>query len=246
MVVPARYRSTRLPGKPLVSLHGKPLICRVVERCVSVPGVQEVIVATDDERIAAAMGSSPAAASVRTVMTPSALASGTDRVALVAAELDVEVIVNVQGDEAFLDAVGLGRAIDAFRADDVEIGTLRAPLVDATDLDEPSVVKVVVDAAGRALYFSRAPIPFQRGGAGTADDPVEGAWVHVGVYLYRPEALRRWAERPPSTLERIEGLEQLRALEAGETIQTYEVAQTLPGIDTPEDLERARRLLATS
>ena len=251
-IIPARFDSVRFPGKPLASLAGRPLIHHVVERCREVSLLEQVIVATDDDRIAEAAE----AAGAEAVITPADLASGTDRVAWVAERGQARVIVNVQGDEPLIESAGLERAIAAFRESDADFGTLRAALREPEDLWNPNVVKVVVDAAGKALYFSRAPIPFPRACWNAKESapallrfhhapPLPGPyWIHVGVYLYRRHALARWAKLSPSRLERAEGLEQLRVLEAGETIETYEIEESVPGVDTPEDLERVREYLA--
>jgi 3-deoxy-manno-octulosonate cytidylyltransferase (CMP-KDO synthetase) len=167
-------------------------------------------------------------------------ASGTDRVADVATRYPAEIIVNIQGDELVLDPGAVAAALAGFRDDGVGLGTVRAPLAEPEHFWDPNVVKVVVDAAGRALYFSRAPLPFPRHGS----PQLSVAWAHVGIYFYRPEALRRWAALPPSALEQAEGLEQLRVLEAGETMQTYLIDEAIPGVNTPEDLERAHAALA--
>jgi 3-deoxy-manno-octulosonate cytidylyltransferase (CMP-KDO synthetase) len=162
-------------------------------------------------------------------------------VAAVAARHPAEIIVNIQGDELVLDPGAIAAALAGFRDDGIGLGTVRAPLAEPEHFWDPNVVKVVVDAAGRALYFSRAPLPFPR--PGSVPRPTN-AWAHVGIYFYRPEALRRWAALPPSALEQAEGLEQLRALEAGETMQTYLIDEAIPGVNTPEDLERAHAALA--
>lgn len=253
-VIPARYQSSRFPGKPLATLRGRPLIAHVVERCLRLERIDAVIVATDDERIAEAA----TAAGARARLTPADLRSGTDRVACVMDAESAEIVVNVQGDEPLFDRQGLDRAIAAFSDSEEEYGTLRAPLVEARDLWDPNVVKVTVDASGAALYFSRAPIPFPRSSwaaadnrAGTpelrfADPPrLPGPWwVHVGIYLYRRRSLLAWARMPESPLERAESLEQLRILEAGYALKTYPVEASPPGIDTPADLERVREFLA--
>jgi len=235
-IIPARYGSTRFPGKPLATLLGRPLIQHVVERCAAVEGVAKVVVATDDERIVEAVRDTAAEA----VLTSGEFASGTDRVAHVAAQLDAEIIVNVQGDEPLIDSGELGTALQAFRESGFDYGTLRAPLRDADDLRDPNTVKVVVDSEGTALYFSRAPVPFPHEGAPDLPGPY---WIHVGVYLYRTPALLRWARMPRSPLEVAESLEQLRVLEAGERMHTYAVSESLPGVDTPEDLDRVRLAL---
>jgi 3-deoxy-manno-octulosonate cytidylyltransferase (CMP-KDO synthetase) len=258
-IIPARFASTRFPGKLLSDLAGRPLIQHVVEAAERIDGIGAIVVATDDERIAAAAREAGAAVVVSDVE----FASGTDRVAAAAARHPAEIIVNIQGDELVLDPGAVAAALAGFRDDGVGLGTVRAPLAEPEHFWDPNVVKVVVDAAGRALYFSRAPLPFPRPawlqageeladpGAGetwrrlvaTAARPAN-AWAHVGIYFYRPEALRRWAALPPSALEQAEGLEQLRVLEAGETMQTYLIDEALPGVNTPEDLERAHAALA--
>ena len=262
-IIPARFGSVRFPGKALASLAGRPIIQHVVERCVEITELEMIVVATDDARIAEAAEEAGAVV----VDTPSELPSGTDRVVLAAERYPADIIVNVQGDEPLLDSEGVAEALRRFRSDDVEFGTLRAALADSRDLWDPNVVKVVVDRHGRCLYFSRAPVPFPRsawdpggsmlggeaevgeaGGCGEearlsfhASPALPGPfWIHVGVYLYRRAGLERWAALPPSRLEKIEGLEQLRILEAGETMQSYPVVEAVPGVDTPEDLERVR------
>jgi 3-deoxy-manno-octulosonate cytidylyltransferase (CMP-KDO synthetase) len=236
-IIPARFASTRFPGKLLAALAGKPLIQHVVEAAGRIDGIDAIVVATDDERIAAAAREAGAAVVVSDVE----FASGTDRVAAAAARHPAEIIVNIQGDELVLDPGAVAAALAGFRDDGVGLGTVRAPLAEPEHFWDPNVVKVVVDAAGRALYFSRAPLPFPR--PGSVPRPTN-AWAHVGIYFYRPEALRRWAALPPSALEQAEGLEQLRALEAGETMQTYLIDEAIPGVNTPEDLERAHAALA--
>ena len=259
-IIPARHHSVRLPGKLLASLAGRPMIQHVVECCLRVDGVRRVVVATDHVEIAAAAQ----AAGADTCLTPSDLPSGTDRVAAAAQDYPSEIILNVQGDEPLLDPGELGRALSAFHSDGCDFGTLRSPLRESRDLWDANVVKVVTDCEGRALYFTRGPAPFPKAewiGAG-AGRPEAGAIgvggrivfanapelpgpyaVHVGVYFYRRAGLVRWARLEPSTLERVEGLEQLRLLEAGEVIRTYEVVASHPGVNTKEDLERVRAVL---
>ncbi|HJO04844.1 MAG TPA: 3-deoxy-manno-octulosonate cytidylyltransferase [Acidobacteriota bacterium] len=252
-MIPARMRSSRFAGKPLALLAGRPMIQHVAERCAAVDGVGRVIVATDDERIVdAAMD-----VGVEAMMTPASLASGTDRVAHVAEQIECSVVLNIQGDEPLIDPDEVSGALASFSAGGYDYGTLRAPLIDVRDRWDPNVVKVVVDNVGRALYFSRAPLPFPRdawqaasncaGEPLLAFDPAALAtapcWIHVGVYLYTHQALAGWARIPRSQLEQVEGLEQLRVLEAGKVIQTFPVAEAVPGVDTPEDLERVQRLL---
>ena len=229
------------------------MIQHVAERCAAIDGVDRVIVATDDERIADAALD----AGVEAMMTPTSLGSGTDRVAHVAEQIECSVVLNVQGDEPLIDPGELSTALASFSDGDHAYGTLRAPLIEARDRWDPNVVKVVVDCDGRALYFSRAPLPFPRdawrAASNRAGEPVlsfdpashiaSPCWIHVGVYMYTHRALSAWARIPRSPLEQAEGLEQLRVLEAGRIIQTFPVAEAVPGVDTPEDLKRVQRLL---
>ena len=238
VVIPARYGSTRLPGKPLADLGGKPLIEHVWRRASESRLASRVVVATDDERIRAAM---PAGADV--VMTRADHPSGSDRIAEVAANLDCGIVVNVQGDLPLLDPTLVDDLIEMLRKDPVlGLATVAVPIESETELANPSVVKVVCDAAGRALYFSRAPIPFDRARPGAH----AGAYRHVGIYAYRRETLLRFAAMKPTPLEQTESLEQLRALENGIGIGVVRRAHGVPiEVDTPEDLAAIRKHLAT-
>ncbi len=255
VAIPARYAATRLPGKPLRLLGGEPLVLHVARRALAA-GAREVWVATDDARIAATLDGS----GVRIAMTSPEHASGTDRLAecaAIAAWGEDQVVVNLQGDEPFAPAAGIRAAAETLVASGAPMSTLAAVIDDARTLFDPNAVKLVRASAGAAagaegvsdaLYFSRAPIPWHRD-AFAADRerlPAGGPWLrHIGIYGYRAGFLQRFAALPPSPLERIESLEQLRALESG-----YRIAVALspelfpPGIDTPEDLERAERTLA--
>ena len=235
IVIPARYGASRFPGKPLAVLAGKPLICHVIERATKTRGVDLVAVATDDERIAAAARRCGA----RALMTGPA-ATGTDRVAEAARQLEPrpEIVVNVQGDEPLIEPSALEALLSAMADPSVEMATLARPL-DAGELERPHVVKVVCTAGGDALYFSRAPIPHRRAGGAS-----QLARAHVGVYAFREPFLRAFANLEPGRLEQEEALEQLRALERGHRIRVVETSYGGFGIDTPEDLERARALLA--
>jgi 3-deoxy-manno-octulosonate cytidylyltransferase (CMP-KDO synthetase) len=246
-IIPARFASTRLPGKPLSDLHGKPLIQRVHERVRAARSLDRVLVATDDERIAAAVRGFGGEA----VMTSPHHPSGTDRLAEAARTTEASLVVNVQGDEPLLDPAGIDAAVRALLDDPgLPIATLSLPLRDALEMLNPSVVKVVTDAAGYALYFSRSPIPHVRGHA----DPRAAAAAallagiarkHVGLYAYRRAALERFASLPPSPLEQAEGLEQLRALHHGIRMRVVPMSgDGAPAVDTPEDLERVRAILA--
>ncbi|MPY89860.1 MAG: 3-deoxy-manno-octulosonate cytidylyltransferase [Luteitalea sp.] len=236
-VVPARYHSTRLPGKPLADIHGKPMIAHVYERASTATSVDRVIVATDDARVVGAM----TALSGEAVLTSPAHQTGTDRVAEVARSLACDLIVNVQGDEPLMTGAMIDAAVAACVADpSLPMATLRCRFAEDEDPTDPNLVKVVVDRAGRALYFSRALIPFRRGPASDC----AGWFKHVGVYVYRREFLLTLASLAPTPLEQAESLEQLRVLEHGYSIGTVETAWDSTGVDTVEDLERARRHLA--
>jgi 3-deoxy-manno-octulosonate cytidylyltransferase (CMP-KDO synthetase) len=238
-VIPARFDSTRFPGKPLVDLHGRPMIEHVYRRAAAARGVSRVIVATDDERVRGAVERFGGEA----VMTSTRHRSGTDRLAEVAASLTCDVLVNVQGDEPLIQPSAIASAIDALLdAPEIDIATLRYPLTVPAEYESPHVVKVVVDRQGNALYFSRAPIPHERGGHGGVPPP--GTFKHIGLYVYRRHSLLALAALEPTPLELAESLEQLRALEHGLRIRTVETAHDTIGVDTPEDLEHVRRLLA--
>lgn len=237
IVIPARLGSTRLPDKPLRLLGARPLIQRVVERVLSFDLDASIVVATDDARVAAAAGEAGAAA----VMTRADHPSGTDRVAEVlslTAYARATLVVNVQGDEPFIARETVLAAIEPVASGQFAVGTA-ACVAPESILHEPSVVKVVRAADGSALYFSRAAIPHLRD---TSDRALLDGTVlqHVGVYAYRPDALRAWVAQPPSALERIERLEQLRPLAHGIRIGVgITTAVAMPGIDTEEDLRRA-------
>jgi 3-deoxy-manno-octulosonate cytidylyltransferase (CMP-KDO synthetase) len=234
IVVPARVGSTRLPNKPLQLLGGVPLIHRVAQRALQVPGADRVVVATDSQAIAQAVEG----LSVQVVLTRSDLESGTDRVAAVAARAEFagyDVVVNLQGDEPFMPIEAVQGAIARVQGGDA-MGTAAAPL-DPSRREDPSLVKVVCDDHGRAMYFSRLPIPFVRD---AADFDQTGWWQHLGIYAYRRDVLLRVAALRPAPLELAERLEQLRALAAGFTIGVALLDQpALPGIDTPADLAAA-------
>lgn len=249
VVIPARYASTRLPGKPLLDIGGLPMIQRVVERACS-SAATEVLVATDDERIAAVVRHPRNPGAQIAVLTDAALASGTDRVAAVAAARgwpDSLIVVNVQGDEPFLPSQLIDQAAETLAADPgAAIATLATPIGTLAEFIDPNVVKVVTDLQGRALYFSRAAIPFTRDVA-DATSPIEfgGAMRHIGLYAYRAGALRRLVQLAPSPLETRERLEQLRALQNGMAIAVALAAvMPDPGVDTEADLRRARTRVA--
>ena len=246
-MIPARYASTRLHGKVLVDIAGKSMLQRVYERCMEAELLDEVIVATDDERVRAAVESFGG----QVEMTDSRHCSGTDRLAEVASRRECEVIVNVQGDEPMIDPRAIDAAVEPFvGAAEMQMGTIATPIETPEEHLDPSTVKVVVDADGWALYFSRAPIPYFRiDGCSVADEPrrhpVSGLMPlkHIGLYVYRREMLLWYAGLAPSSLELTEGLEQLRVLEAGRRIRVVEVDYSPIGVDTQEDLEAVRQLL---
>jgi 3-deoxy-manno-octulosonate cytidylyltransferase (CMP-KDO synthetase) len=247
VVIPARYASTRLPGKPLVDIAGRPMVVHVAERAREA-GAEDVIVATDDARVRDAVASHGHTA----VMTRADHATGTDRIAEVASARDWPddaIVVNVQGDEPRVPP-GLIRAVAQQLADHGEavVATACHPIRDAGEMFDPNAVKVVLDRNGCALYFSRAPIPWARDAFALErtrlpdDLPV---YRHLGLYAYRCGFLRRYARLPPSAIERFESLEQLRVLWHGLRIAvavTEEAPE--PGVDTPEDLEKVRRAVA--
>jgi 3-deoxy-manno-octulosonate cytidylyltransferase (CMP-KDO synthetase) len=234
VIIPARWGAQRFPGKPLADLAGRPVVAHVVERARRARGVDVVAIATDDERIARAAEAAGAAA----IMTGAA-ATGTDRVAEAARRLSprADVVVNLQGDEPLIEPEAIETLVGAM-AGGVEMATLARPL-EAGELERTQVVKVVTDLAGNALYFSRAPVPHRRAGGAS---PL--ARAHVGIYAFTAAFLQRFAALPPGRLEAEESLEQLRALEHGHRIRVADTAYRGFGIDTPEDLERARGVLA--
>jgi 3-deoxy-manno-octulosonate cytidylyltransferase (CMP-KDO synthetase) len=233
-VVPARYNSSRLPGKPLLAIAGRPLIQHVYERAARVAGIGRVIVATDDERIKAAVEAFGGEA----VMTSPDHRSGTDRLAEVAARIPGDLVVNVQGDEPLIEPAMIAAALGPFVDSDVQMSTLRRRLDSRDEWRDPNVVKVVVDARGDALYFSRAPIPWGR--EAQENFASRDTFKHIGLYVYRREFLLRIAALPQTPLEHAEALEQLRVLEHGYRIRTVETTLDSIGVDTPADLARVR------
>ncbi len=231
-VIPARYASVRFPGKPLAPLAGRPMVLHVLEAARAARRLDRVIVATDDSRIAEAVRQAGGEA----VLTSPDAASGTDRLAEAARRAPGDVYVNVQGDEPLMAPENIDVAVETLLArPEREIATV-ALAADERAADDPDVVKVVIAADGRALYFSRAAIPFPRSGK-----PVYRK--HLGLYAYRAETLQKLAALPPSPLERTESLEQLRWLEAGWTIWVGEAAFDSIGVDRPEDLANAEKIL---
>jgi 3-deoxy-manno-octulosonate cytidylyltransferase (CMP-KDO synthetase) len=235
-VIPARFASSRFPGKALATIAGKPMLQHVYERASLASYLSNVIIATDDREIydaARAFGA-------RVKMTRSDHSSGTDRVAEVASSEGAELIVNIQGDEPLIDPAAIDAAVlSLLDEDDCQMGTLKKRIDDPTEITNPNVVKVVTDRGGDALYFSRCPIPFVRDGRTIH-------YKHIGLYVYRRDFLLRYSDLPVGPLETVERLEQLRALENGERIRVVETEYDSLGVDTPEDLERVSTLFEAS
>lgn len=246
VVIPARYASSRFPGKPLADIGGKPMVVRVAERAVK-SGATQVIVATDDARIAATVEDH----GYRAMMTRSDHATGTDRLAEVARKLRLtaqQIVVNVQGDEPLIAPALIRKVAENLAAHrSAAIATAACRIRDARDLANPNVVKVVLDKQGYALYFSRAPIPWSRDGFAKGIHtlpPNLPALQHLGIYAYRCSFLRVYSRLKPVPIESMEALEQLRALAHGFRISVaVSTAVPHPGVDTPADLQRVRRLL---
>lgn len=289
VIIPARFASSRLPGKALLEIAGKPMVCRVIERALAARYVSRVIVATDDQRIVDAVQASGHDA----ILTRADHRSGTDRLAEVAAMLDdAEIIVNVQGDEPLISPETIDRAIEALVEDtekggegegerrrlgdtetrkrakrqigrrkgdatqEVEIVTTWERIESAKDVLSPAVVKIVVDEIGRAIYFSRSPVPFPQNAVlehrtienALRSDPalLDQFRKHTGLYVYSKKVLLEFTRWPQSELERIESLEQLRALEHGVKIKAIEASSRSIGVDTMEDLEKVRSIVSSS
>lgn len=242
VAIPARFGASRLPGKPLRLIAGVPMVVHVARRALAA-GAREVVVATDDARIAEALAGEP----LRVCMTRADHASGTDRLAECADQLgwaDAQIVVNLQGDEPFAPPEGIRAVAETLAASAAEMATLGTPVEDSETLFDPNAVKLVRDANGLALYFSRAPIPWQRDQFARdrlGADP-SAALRHIGIYAYRAGFLRRFAALPPGRLEQLEALEQLRVLEAGHRIAIGLTPVPFPpGVDTEADLARAER-----
>lgn len=239
-IIPARYASTRFPGKPLHPIAGQPLIQRVVEQCRKAKSLSEIIVATDDARIADVAGKF-----CRVEMTRADHPSGSDRIAEVAARCDCDAVVNIQGDEPLIDPAVVEVVAQALA--DCEMSTAATPIKQLDEYDNPNAVKVVVNTAGRALYFSRRTIPYLREAASRSMSEQLAAFPflkHLGIYGYRRETLLRLVKFPVSPLEHAEKLEQLRALENGISIAVVRVDYDSVGVDVPEDVARVERLLS--
>ncbi len=238
-IIPARYASTRFPGKPLALIAGKPLIQHVVEQCQKATSLTEVIVATDDTRIFEV-----AQDFCRVEMTSPDHPSGSDRIAEIAERNECDAIINIQGDEPLIDPSVIDAVADALEQN--EMSTAATPIKEVSEYDNPNVVKVVVNVSGHALYFSRRTIPFLRDAANRSVAEQLAAFPflkHLGIYGYRRETLLRLVKCPQSPLEQAEKLEQLRALENGIQIAVVKVDYDSIGVDLPEDVERVEKLL---
>ncbi len=237
VVIPARYASTRLPGKPLVLLAGKPMVQHVYERVKRAQTVHRVMVATDDQRIMDAVTAFGGEAR----MTRSDHRTGTERIAEVAVHEPGDVFVNVQGDEPLIDPVAIDTAVGALLEEpQAQISTVATAIRHAGDIMDPNVVKTVLDFDGNALYFSRAPIPWIRD---TQQKVHVKYWKHLGLYVFQREALLEFPTLPQGELEKIEQLEQLRWLENGWKIRVAEVAHDAVSVDVPEDVARVEKLM---
>jgi 3-deoxy-manno-octulosonate cytidylyltransferase (CMP-KDO synthetase) len=235
-VIPARYGSSRFPGKPLVDIQGKPMIRRVYEQAKKCLLLDELIIATDDDRIAACVRSFHG----NVMMTPETLNSGTERCHAVASNLpgnpQFDVVINIQGDEPFIDPQQISQLAGCFLSDEVIIGTLVKRIIQPDDLSNPNVVKVVFDLNHKALYFSRHPIPYLRGTEPADWLKAANYYKHIGIYGYRTGTLKSITRLPASPLEQAESLEQLRWLENGFSIHVKETDYESIAIDTPGDL----------
>lgn len=225
-IIPARYASSRFPGKPLVNILGKPMIQWVYEKITGISEISEVYVATDDERIYSAVIEFGG----KVIMTGEC-SCGTDRVYQSCKNIDAEIVLNIQGDEPAIKTEMIRNLIRAFDDPDVEMATLKKEITDDEDVNNPNMVKVITDVNGNAMYFSRSAIPYNR-------DDAEGVkyYKHIGVYGYTKEFLRKFVHIPKSSLEKIESLEQLRALENGYKIRVMETQYQSFGVDAPEDV----------
>lgn len=253
VVIPARYASTRFPGKPLALLKGMPLIQHVYQNSLNARLASEVIVATDSETIFETVMSFGGKA----VITSPDHQSGTDRIAEVAAAMNCDIMVNVQGDEPLIRPEMIDAVISVLDDNRASLGTLAIPIRDSREIFDPNVVKVVFDAEGFAWYFSRAPIPYHRDEwndplaqsremRAKSDLVVRDCFKHVGIYSYRRDVLLKLSSLPPARLELIEKLEQLRAIENGFRIKVRETSFETIGVDTPQDLERVEQCLNSS
>jgi len=253
-IIPARYASTRFPGKPLAMINGKPIIQYVFEAASKASLINRVIVATDDERIFRKVKEFGGEA----WMTSSNHISGTDRISEVAKKIDADIIVNVQGDEPLIEPEVINQAVEPFINQNSELymGTICTEIKSEDELKDPNVVKVVIDRSGYALYFSRSPIPYNRdkwASGQVGKESLESSnprtlepcyYKHIGLYVYRKDFLIKFSELSPTPLEETEKLEQLRVLEHGYKIKVIKTDYDSIGVDTPEDLERVKQAMS--
>jgi 3-deoxy-manno-octulosonate cytidylyltransferase (CMP-KDO synthetase) len=236
-IIPARFASVRLPGKPLIQLCGKPMIQWVYEKALQIPQVERVLVATDDHRILNEVRKFGGEA----FLTPPGVTTGSERAGLVAGEIEAEIVVNLQGDEPLISPTAAGNAIQALIDDSrLKVSTLGFPIQSEEEWQNPSIVKIIVDHAMNAIYFSRAPLPYNR------DDvfkPMPLLFRHIGVYVYRKSFLMDFLNWPEGLLESKEKLEQLRILERGYKIKVIQADRLSPGVDTPEDVPVVEKIL---
>ena len=235
-VIPARYGSTRFPGKPLALIAGRPLLQWVIEGARTSKKLSEIIVATDDKRISALAES----CGVRAVMTDSELPTGTDRVNQAVRGIKADVVVNIQGDEPLIEGSLLDRLVEPFlNGNPPEMATLGRPL-DKEALMSQQTAKIVLNQNDEALYFSRAPIPYTRVEAGST---IDAALKHIGLYAYRRDFLEKFCQQPPARIEQMESLEQLRALYLGAKIKVVRVENDSWGVDVPEDVQKIEKIM---
>jgi 3-deoxy-manno-octulosonate cytidylyltransferase (CMP-KDO synthetase) len=240
VIIPARYASTRFPGKSLAPVGGKPLIRQVWERARECRRASRVVVATDDERIREAVS----AAGGDVMMTEGEFRTGTDRLAWIAERVEADAYLNLQGDEFIQDGRILDDLIAQFEnSQPLEMGTLKRPALPSEDRENPNIVKVVTDREGYALYFSRAPIPYRRDRDSTAGGKAAPFEKHLGIYIYQKDTLKKLAGYPTGVLEDFEKLEQLRALENGIRIRVWDTVHESLRIDAPEDIRSAEHFL---
>lgn len=236
-VIPARYSSTRLPAKALAMIHGKPMVQHVYERCLQSKHLNEILVATDDERIFDAVMNFGGNA----VMTSKAHKSGTDRIGEAARKIKCDIVVNIQGDEPMIDPNNIDKAVEPLLFDkSINVSTICVKIRDRKDITNPNVVKVIKDKNNNALYFSRSVIPFNR------DKGRVDYYKHIGLYVYRSSYLTQLVNMKQTKLESAEKLEQLRILENGESIRVVEVKKDSHSVDTPGDLNKIRKILRLS
>lgn len=232
-IIPARYKSSRFPGKPLVDLLGKPMIWWVYQQCLKVRDFDEIYVATDDETIASVCKGYQ----MNAIMTPDC-PTGSDRVAEAAKNLDCDVIINVQGDEPLIDPAMIQQVIDLFKDKSVYFGTLREKISEKELIESPNTVKIVTDSKNDAIYFSRSVIP-----SNIKEKTITPTYRHVGIYGYKSDFLQTFHNLPQSTLEIGEGIEPLRAIENGYKIRVGDTTYSSIGVDTPQDAEKVRKQL---